>query len=106
MGCNRHGVRPTIPGLARLPPLRFLHDPTSAFGYRAAKNALLVVVLQMPITRLVSKVTPTRLMALGNLFYGAGFLMMLTGHHIITFALGVLVITLGETRLILLRPPG
>lgn len=76
-----------------------LHDPTSTFGYLAAENALLVVVLQMPITRLVSKVAPTRLMALGSLFYGAGFLMMLTGHRIITFALGVLIITLGENVL-------
>lgn len=73
-----------------------LHDPTSTFGYLAAENALLVVALQMPITRIVSKIAPSKLMALGSLFYAAGFLTMLAGRSILTFAIGVVVITLGE----------
>lgn len=76
-----------------------LHDPTSYFGYLAAENAVLVVALQMPITRFVSKIAPSRLMALGSLFYGLGFFAMLAGHRLWTFAIGVLVITLGENVL-------
>jgi MFS family permease len=73
-----------------------LHFPVSTFGYLAAENAVLVVVLQMPITRLVRKVAPARLMALGSLFYGAGFIAMLAGRSFLTFAIGVVIITLGE----------
>ncbi len=73
-----------------------LHDPTSVFGYLAAENALLVVALQIPITRIVSRIAPSRLMAIGSLFYGLGFFTMLAGHRMATFAVGVLVITIGE----------
>ncbi|PSR20934.1 MAG: MFS transporter [Sulfobacillus acidophilus] len=73
-----------------------LHFPVSAFGYLAAENAVLVVVLQLPITRLVGHVAPARLMALGSLFYGAGFVVMLTGRSFLPFTLGVVIITLGE----------
>lgn len=73
-----------------------LHDPASTFGYLAAENAVLVVSLQWPITRLLKNIRPSRLMGVGSLFYGLGFLLMLSGTHMITFALGVLVITVGE----------
>lgn len=77
----------------------YLHQKTSVFGYLAAENAVLVVALQIPITRLVAKVAPARLMGLGSLFYAGGFLLMLAGRSIETFALGVAVITLGENVL-------
>jgi MFS family permease len=69
------------------------------FGYLAAENAVLVVALQMPITRMVAKIAPVRLMAVGSLLYAAGFLCMLAGHTAWTFALGVAVITVGENVL-------
>lgn len=84
-----------LPGYLHL----YLHDRTSLFGYLAAENALLVVVLQMPITRMVSKISPARLMAAGSGFYAAGFLTMLMGRSIFALALGVMIITLGENVL-------
>lgn len=73
-----------------------LHLRTSLFGYLAAENALFVVVLQMPITRLVSRIAPARLMAVGSLLYALGFAAMLARWGVWTFAVGVFVITLGE----------
>ncbi|MHB1611323.1 MAG: MDR family MFS transporter [Sulfobacillus sp.] len=70
--------------------------PPSAFGYLAAENAVLVVALQLPVTRLTRSIARPMLMALGTLCYAAGFWLMLTGHSLATFAGAVLVITLGE----------
>lgn len=73
-----------------------LHDPASRFGYLAAENAVLVLALQWPITRLTQRASPTQLMALGSLFYGAGFLVMTFSTHMLGFVMAVLVITVGE----------
>ncbi len=73
-----------------------LHDPASRFGYLAAENAVLVLTLQWPITRLTRHASPTRLMALGSLFYGLGFLVMTLSTHMLGFGMAVLVITIGE----------
>ncbi len=73
-----------------------LHDPASTFGYLAAENAVLVLALQWPITRLTHRASPTRLMSLGSLFYGFGFLVMSFSTHMVAFAASVLVITIGE----------
>lgn len=68
----------------------------SFFGYLAAENAVLVVALQLPITRLTSNLARPLLMALGTMAYGIGFWVMLTGHARPIFILAVVVITLGE----------
>jgi MFS family permease len=68
----------------------------SFFGYLAAENAVLVVALQLPITRLTRNLARPLLMALGTASYGIGFWVMLTGHARPIFILSVIVITLGE----------
>ncbi len=73
-----------------------LHDPASTFGYLAAENAFLVLVLQWPITRLARRRAPAQLMAIGTLFYGLGFLVLLLGRSVLLFAFGVFIITIGE----------
>lgn len=76
-----------------------LHYPPSLFGYLAAENALFVVTLQMPIAKLLRKLSPAPMMALGALCYGGGFACMLLGHRIAVFAVAVFIITLGENVL-------
>lgn len=76
-----------------------LHDPTSTFGYLAAENALLVLVLQWPVARVAQRFKPATLMAAGSLLYGLGFVTMLAGQTFAVFALSVLIITLGENVL-------
>ncbi len=73
-----------------------LHDPTPTFGYLAAENALLVLVLQWPVARIAQRFKPPTLMAAGSLLYGLGFFTMLAGHTFAVFALSVFIITLGE----------
>lgn len=71
----------------------------SFFGYLAAENAILVVALQLPITRLTRAIARPILMAFGTLCYGIGFWVMLTGHARPVFIIAVVVITLGENMI-------
>ncbi|AEJ39025.1 MFS transporter [Sulfobacillus acidophilus TPY] len=73
-----------------------LHYPPSTFGYLAAENALGVVLLQWPLTRLTRPLGSSSQMALGVLAYAGGFLLMLLGHRLLVFAGAVMVITIGE----------
>ncbi len=68
----------------------------SVFGYLAAENAVFVVLLQIPITRITRNASRLTLMAAGVLFYALGFWMMLSGHALWVFAVAVFIITLGE----------
>ncbi|WP_020376169.1 MDR family MFS transporter [Sulfobacillus thermosulfidooxidans] len=70
--------------------------PPSVFGYLAAENAIFVVLLQIPITRLTRRISHLTLMAVGVFFYALGFWLMLSGRSFAVFALAVFVITLGE----------
>lgn len=70
--------------------------PPGEFGYLAAENAVLVVTLQMPVTRLVAHLKAHRAMALGLACYGLGFLTMLLAHALVVFGVAVLFITVGE----------
>jgi MFS family permease len=73
-----------------------LHFPPGEFGYLAAENALLVVALQMPISRLAGRLKPAVIMSLGLLCYAAGFFLMWHTKWLATFGLAVLIITVGE----------
>ncbi len=76
-----------------------LRYPPSTFGFLAAENAVLVVLLQIPITRYTRKIPYLALMALGVLLYACGFWFMLSGHSIVIFALAIFIITLGENTI-------
>ncbi len=71
----------------------------SFFGYLAAENAVLVVALQLPITRLTRRIARPLLMAMGTLCYSIGFWVMLIGHARPVFITAVVVITLGENMI-------
>lgn len=73
-----------------------LHQSKDIFGYLASENALLVVLLQVPISRYAARLSGESAMALGVLFYGLGFGLMALWHPVLLFALSVVLITVGE----------
>lgn len=68
----------------------------SGYGALLCLNALLVVVLQFPITRAIRDKTPLVMMALGTALYAIGFALygFVTGYAYFVFAM--IVITFGE----------
>ncbi|PSR36089.1 MAG: MFS transporter [Sulfobacillus thermosulfidooxidans] len=73
--------------------------PPSVFGYLAAENAVFVVLLQIPITRITRHIPHLSLMAAGVLLYALGFGIMLSGRTFWVFATAVFIITLGENTI-------
>ena len=73
-----------------------LHFPPGVFGYLAAENALLVVLLQQPIIRWVSRIPGRWPLSVGLFCYAVGFALMLHGRWLLTFGIAVAVITIGE----------
>ncbi|HOD66654.1 MAG TPA: MFS transporter [candidate division Zixibacteria bacterium] len=65
-------------------------------------NGLLVVALQIPVTRLLSRFTLTAQIAMGSFFYAVGYgsVGILVGYHY--FALAMVVVTIGE---VIMSPP-
>lgn len=74
----------------------YLHLPPNRFGFLAAENALLVVLLQLPVTRLSRGWTPETQLGVGTLLYAAGFLLMAPIRTFAPYFLPVGVMTLGE----------
>lgn len=74
----------------------YLHLPPDRFGFLAAENALLVVLLQLPVTRLSRGWTPETQLGVGTLLYAAGFLLMAPIRTFAPYFLPVGVMTLGE----------
>ncbi len=78
----------------------FLRDqhgfPASKFGLLISLNAGMVVLFQFFITRKISKYSPFKLMALGVIFYGIGFLMYGFVSNEIWFFVAMAIITTGE----------
>lgn len=78
----------------------FLRDahgiPPQGYGYILSMNALLVVLLQLWITRRVKGVPPLLLMTAGTLLYVIGFGMYGFVSTYFLFAVAMIVITFGE----------
>ncbi len=72
------------------------HVPESGYGALLSINALMVVVLQFPITRAIRDKTPLVMMAFGAALYAIGFAMygFVTGYA--AFVLAMVIITFGE----------
>jgi MFS family permease len=70
--------------------------PPGVFGYLAAENAVLVVLLQVPLTRAMRTLPRQVPMVLGLVCYAFGFLLMAHGRALWIFGAAVLVITIGE----------
>lgn len=74
----------------------YLHLPADRFGFLAAENALLVVLLQIPVSRLSQRWTPETQLGVGSLLYAAGFVLMAPIRSFAPYFLPVAVMTLGE----------
>jgi MFS family permease len=70
--------------------------PPGVFGYLAAENALLVVLLQVPLTRAAARFHRRMPLVAGLAAYAVGFLAMWHARALVMFAVAVLVITVGE----------
>lgn len=77
--------------------LRDHHDfPPNKFGLLLSLNAAMVVLFQFFVTRKISKNDPFKMMALGVLFYGMGFLMYGFVSNQVWFFVAMAIITTGE----------
>jgi MFS family permease len=77
--------------------LRDVHGvPESGYGIILSLNALLVVLLQFPITRRIEGYPPMLMMALGTLLYAIGFAMYGFVSAYVMFLVAMVIITIGE----------
>ena len=74
--------------------------PESQYGFIAATNAVMVVFLQMYITKITKEKRPLLIMALGALFYAFGVASIALATSFISFWLSIIVITMGELILV------
>jgi MFS family permease len=72
----------------------------SLYGFIPATNALMVVLLQLPVTKLTSRRAPLPIMALGAAFYALGVGSVFLGNGFWGFWTSMVVITIGELILI------
>jgi len=70
--------------------------PESLYGFIPATNAIMVVTLQMFVTRWTKKRRPIQMIALGAFFYGLAAIMIGFGASFWTFWLAMVVMTTGE----------
>ncbi|HEU5354632.1 MAG TPA: MFS transporter [Actinocrinis sp.] len=68
----------------------------ATFGRISAINGVLIVLLQMPVTRLLKRYPEGRVLAGAGLVIGAGFGLLAFGQSIEMYVLCVVVMTLGE----------
>jgi MFS family permease len=66
------------------------------FGYLVSLNAILVVLLQFPITRSTSSYPPFTILAVASMFYAFGFAMYGFVSEYALFLLAMVIITIGE----------
>ena len=65
-------------------------------GYLYTFNGLLVIALQYPLIRFFKNRAETETLAIGCAFYAAGLFSIGFAHSLLSFALSVIIITLGE----------
>ena len=75
----------------------------SRYGLILSMNAAMVVLFQFPITRVIEKLPPMRMMALGSALYAVGFAMYGFVSTYTLFLLAMGIITIGE---MLIAPVG
>ena len=68
----------------------------SSFGQIAAINGVLIVLFQMPVTRLLKRYPEGRVLAGAGLVIGAGFGLLTFGQSAAMYVLCVVVMTMGE----------
>jgi predicted MFS family arabinose efflux permease len=70
--------------------------PENMYGFIPMTNALMVVVMQIPITALSKRGKPLHMLALGGLLYGLGVGSVALGRGFWAFWASMVVMTLGE----------
>ena len=66
------------------------------YGWAVSMNAFIVVILQFYVTRKVKKFSALVMIAIGNVFYGIGFVMFGFISSILFVMVAVIIITIGE----------
>jgi MFS family permease len=79
-------------------PMEMARDGLSAAqaGWVGAINGVVIVLLQLPMTRWLGRYAPGRVLAASSIVIGAGFAVLLIGHSVWIYALSCLVWTFGE----------
>lgn len=79
-------------------PMSMAHDGLSAadFGRIAAINGVLIVLLQLPMTRWLKRFPQGHILAASSTVIGLGFAAMLFGHSLAVYAFSVTIWTIGE----------
>jgi MFS family permease len=70
--------------------------PESQYGFIPTTNALLVVFLQVFVTRVTKRYHPLPVMVIGTLFYTSGVGSVTLGHSFIGFWISIIIMTIGE----------
>ncbi|MFX1567273.1 MAG: MDR family MFS transporter [Promethearchaeota archaeon] len=77
--------------------LRDVHGfPEQGFGWLLSMNAIMVVIFQFGITRMISKYAPMKVMAFGSVFLLVGFGMYGFISEVYMFFIAMAIITIGE----------
>jgi len=84
-------------GLVTLPLDMRLHGlGPSAYGFTAATNGIVIVLLTFLLSHLIARWAPFRAMALGALLFGLGFGLNAWAASLPAYVVGVVIWTLGE----------
>lgn len=70
--------------------------PESQYGFIPTTNALMVVFLQLFVTRLTKRFRPLPVMTIGTLFYALGVGSVALGHSFVGFWISIVIMTIGE----------
>jgi len=70
--------------------------PENLYGLIPSTNALMVVLFQLPVTRITRRFRPIYMMALGMVFYGIGTGMVALSNGFWGFWISMVVMTIGE----------
>ncbi len=73
--------------------------PESQYGFIPTTNALMVVFLQVFITRITQRFRPMPVMMIGTMFYTLGVGSVALGHSFIGFWISIVIMTVGELLL-------
>jgi MFS family permease len=70
--------------------------PESLYGFIPTTNALMVVFLQISVTRITKRYRSLPVMTIGTLFYTLGVGSVALGHSFIGFWISIVIVTIGE----------
>lgn len=73
-----------------------LHMASARFGYLASENALVIVVLSLPVLRLTRSWKPALNVARGAVLWAIGFGLVVVCHSLVDLLFPVAIISLGE----------